>query len=158
MTDKIEANIIEYGPLFIIVLISSVLWFINRNISIIFLFNTFFLYAAIYCIVLIVKANRRNNDIPVGSVIFLAIYLFLVFVPSVNFYVDLFDYSKGNYSTIEGVVTDVKTPRGYRRVYISDTYIDFWDWSKSYKDYPNGKAKINYLPKSKQGLSFEVLK
>jgi len=157
--DKIVAKLKNMQFVFIMVLVFAVLWPVNRNLSVVVSIYTGLFIAFVGCIISILKAFKTDTDVPASSVVVVMVYSFLLLVPTIKLYSDLPDYFSDNWLIEEGEIENVVYRRGYLEVYINNECISFWDPTTSFIDFQEDAiVRIYYLPRSMQGVKYEVIK
>ena len=149
----------ENITLVLVVVISYFLWIRNGNIGMFFFLHTFFFCAFIHLGLISIKALKNKSNVSPGAIVGIMFYLFVLFVPTVKFYLDMPDYFSGNILIEEGIVNDVKSGKMFLDVYLNDNMISFWDWDTTLNDFPNDSTmRIYYLPRSNVGIDYELIK
>lgn len=159
MREKIVDILKTLRIVFIMLLISAVLWPINRNIAVLLGVYTGLFIVFVFCIISILKTIRTDTEVPVSSVVVVMFYSFMLLVPTIKLYSDLPDFFNGNLSVEEGQIERTFRYQGYLDVDINNMSISFWDPTVNYEDFPDDSTmKIYYLPRSKHGVDFELVK
>lgn len=159
MKEKLIERLKTFRLLFFIILISAVLWPINRNIAVLVgVYTAFFIVFAYYTFS-ILMTKKTGEEVTVSSVLFVMFYAFVLLVPTMKLYSDLPDFFNNNWSVEEGQIERTYRYQGYLEVSINNMNISFWDPTVNYEDFPDDSTmKVYYLSRSKHGVDFEMVK
>ncbi len=143
---------------FIMLLIFAVLWPVNRNLAYVFSIHMGLFIVFVSCTISILRSTRSDIEVPVSSVMIVMVYSLLLLIPTIKLISDIPDYLNNNLSIERGEIERTAYRRGYLEVYINDECISFWDTSTNFKNIPDEvQVQITYLPRSKQGVAYELI-
>ncbi len=102
--------------------------------------------------------KRKGESVGIQLYLIVGVYLLFIMIPSMKFYMDLPQFIVGEYSNYTGVV-NTSEDSGLSVVVGVEKKKFTYIYPTSTADFPIGsKIKIYYLPRSMQGVDYEIIK
>lgn len=142
----------------LLITLGAYLLYVNLRIGIAFLAESFMVIVFIFALINIIIPLKEKTKVPVFMVIYAIIYLFFLMIPTLNFYIDLYSYSNGNYDEHTGIVTEISVQGLETTVEIDEQSYSFYG-SFDLQDLDIGKKiQVNFLQRSKIAINYELIK
>jgi hypothetical protein len=160
---KRSVNYILQGLVLLIILYATyVIYSKNTNIGHAFFSYTLLLYIALISMNLAYKGFQKKIKEPLAEIAFLVLYFLVLFVPTIQLYMDIPYFLRSEYSMEEGIVTNAENYRGYYGVTLSEKEYQFWGWEDfnhtDFEDFEGDvRVRIFYLPHSCLGVNYEMI-